>query len=260
MKFDQDGPFCNPRGTYKGCDLVFSQVRGKTVARKKVKPANPQTPDQVKVRSYMTAATRFLSTISRGQFAQWHLYAMTHCQEWDPEYPMRDLAMRTFVQANLMREIMELPMIADAPQLAPPGKPLAISQAEAPSADSVALTIRHDLPDPRGYVVAVRATAAMRTLACTPRKDHMRYVCGVSPESVQPLPPSGGTVVFTGAKYAVSHGQRYGVEVKIVRASDGTASPSVFADFIKAVAPAPGSDAETTEPALTYTEENNENE
>lgn len=58
---------------------------------------------------------------------------------------------------------------------------------------------------------------------------------GVGPDSAAPLPASGSEVVFNPTTYAVGDGQRYGVEVRVVRTADGTMCVPVYGDFLKSI-------------------------
>lgn len=235
MKLELSSPFTKPSGTYKGCEVVYMQVGGRTVARRRVKPSNPKTRDQQRVRLYMARATQGWEKLSDAQRAGWQDYAAACLGSRRSHQADRNLGMRAYVRASMNRQIMGLGLAAGAPRFAPPPDLLALRQAEAESASCVALTVEHDLADTTGHYLAVRATAGTRTPACTPHASEARYVCGVSAESCRPLPPSGGTVVFCPARYCVGKGQRYGIEARIVRAEDGIAGRALFADFIKIV-------------------------
>lgn len=223
------------RGTYSTTDLVMQKYEGETVARAKVKPANPQTPDQVKLRGFTTAVTRAWHNTSLLQQAGWADYATRYFLGDNPEKSRKTMALRMFVRANLVRLILGLTIVLEPPTLAPPGRPSAVRQLEAQNPDSVGLELDHTEPATTGLVVLVRATAAMKSTACTPVPGQHRYVCGLGPASCQPLGPSGSTLTFSPTKYVVNDGQRYGVEAQIVRLADGVMGLPAYGDFFKSV-------------------------
>lgn len=223
------------RGTYKTTDLVMQKHEGETVARAKVKPANPQTADQLKVRGFAAAATRAWHTTSEQQRAAWGSYGDLYFDEGNPDKSRRSLALRMFVRANIVRQALGLSILLDAPTLAPPSKPVAVRQLGAQNPDAVGIEVDHLEPVTAGLLVLVRATAAMRSTACKPDPNDHRYVCGVGPGSFAPLNVSGTPMTFSPSKFVVNDGQRYGVEVRIVRTADGVAGAPVYGDFLKSV-------------------------
>lgn len=58
-------------------------------------------------------------------------------------------------------------------------------------------------------------------------------ICGYGSQSLAPLPESGGVVTFTGAQFGIEPGQRYGVEMRIVRVADGVHGRAQFADLLR---------------------------
>lgn len=220
-------------GTYKTTDLVFMELEGETVARAKITPANPNSSDQVTVRNDVTVASQAWDTLTAAQRASWQSWGELHMA--DDSAKVKSLGQRAFVRANLIRQILGLALVTDAPTQAPPLKPTKIEQLGAMSPDSIGLTLTHSITNVAGHMVLVRATDAMNTVACTPRPGDCRYVCGVGPASFTALPVSGASVEFSPTKYVINDGQRYGVEVRIVRTADGIASDPLYGDFIKSV-------------------------
>lgn len=223
------------RGTYKTTDLVMQEYEGETVARAKVTPENPQTADQVKIRSCVTVATRSWHNTTEAQRDAWGTYSEKYDPDADSDKSVKSLALRSFIRANIVRQILGLPLVLDPPSLGPPGMPTAVRQLGAQSPDSIGLEVDHTETDTAGLMLLVRASDAMNSTACTPTPEDMRYVCGVGTNSFKPLGVSGAPVEFNPTKYVVNNGERYGVSVQIVRTADGSVSAPLYGDFIKEV-------------------------
>ena len=66
-----------------------------------------------------------------------------------------------------------------------------------------------------------------------PRECDRVLICGHGAESAPPLPESGGTVVFTGARHAVEPGKRFGVWIRVVHLPSGVASEELYLDLTR---------------------------
>src|SRR5688572_28504888 len=115
-------------------------------------------------------------------------------------------------------------MTGFAPAAPPPPAVSHILQPGPRPADVLALTLVHPIEDVSAYVVLVRATAATASVARKPKLSAHRLVRGVGPQSAAALPVSGGVVEFTSTRYSIESGQRYGVQVRVVRVEDGMVS------------------------------------
>ena len=97
--------------------------------------------------------------------------------------------------------------------------------APSPSESSTSL-------NPEGYVVLARITPPCHRWRRSPRRT-----CPHDPRPQRRqhrrLPPSGGTITFTDARFAIAEGERYGLELRIIRIADGIHSRPFFADLIR---------------------------
>jgi hypothetical protein len=233
MKMEIAFPALGMKGTVKNSTVVFFKQMDETVARAKVRPANPRSVDQTKVRGYVSLATKAWDDLTQAQRDAWLKYAKVYFSVSDDGTRVRPSGLTTFTRANVIRQILGLSLISDAPLEAPPARPTGLRQSGSPNPDSLGFELDHGITTVAGYRVLVRATPAMVTLGRTPRPADCAYVCGLSPASAAALPASGGTVTFSPTKYIVDPDQRYGLEVRIVRIADGMVSGPVFRDFIK---------------------------
>ena len=203
------------------------------MAKAKARPSDPRTPDQVRMRAYNTASVAAWNGLTHAQRAAWQGYAERYFAPAD--LPVRDGAfgLGAFVRANTMRQILQLDLVRDAPLHEPPVRPTGLRQLAVDSEGALAFELDHGLPDVAGLMAAVRATPRIGAVAMTPNIQKHRYVCGVSPDSFLPLPPSGGALRFGQIRFPVPHGKRYGVEVRIVRVAEGIAGAAIYGDFFK---------------------------
>jgi hypothetical protein len=236
MRINNGFPVLTMEGTVSNSTIVFTDDgKNNNFARAKVTPKNPQTPDQLKIRAYMSAATKQWFTLPRIQMEAWEEYAKDFFKKDDEGHKVKPSGIATYMRANSVRQILGLPLITVAPTLAPPTRLSEVLQNSSGAPNQLGLELVHTYTTLTGFQVLVRMSAAMVTLGRTPLRTDMRFVRGVSPNSAAALPASGGTVSFTPTRFEVEEGERYGVEVRVVRTADGITSSPVFGDFIKAV-------------------------
>ena len=233
MKIETSFPVAGLRGTVSNSQLSYSTVQGEVLARAKVIPANPQTPEQLLVRSYMTAATKNWDTLTKAQREAWDAYARTYFA--DATAPTTAPGLSVYVRAQVNRQLLGLPLLAAAPTQAPPPPVTSITQVDALNPDTLGLTVTHTLTSVAGLSLVVRQTPATATLARRPQPTDLRYVKGATVASTSALPATGASVQFAPTRYSIEDGQRYGVGARIVRTADGIASLPITGDFIKVV-------------------------
>jgi hypothetical protein len=126
-----------------------------------------------------------------------------------------------------MRYVLGLEPLREAPALPRPRKVSKIELEFTAQSDEFRLRVEHGIDAPSGYVLMVRITPR-RNPGRTPIAAEARCICGLGPESTTPLPVSGGTVTFEGARYAVEPGGKLGLAATVVRVADGLVSPEAF--------------------------------
>ena len=217
-------------------DTTYITRNGKTTARPKTRPANPQTAEQRTIRDYFSVAVRGWHCLSPSQCLDWSEYAEVYgrCAGSLRTAKLRGpgSGMTLYTQCNVIRQVLGLPLITNAPTVAPPAPLVSITQAPA-GADEVGVIAWHGHEDPSDLALLVRSTPATVSLRRKPELKDCRYVRGISPLSSLPLLSSGRDYVFGPTKHVINAGERFGVEARIVRISDGMASAPLFEAFIK---------------------------
>lgn len=233
MKLNISNPWRNYSGTYKTTDLIFYQLEGEVIARSKIAPADPNTPEQQKVRSTMAVCAANWQTLDSTVRDSWQAYANKYFCKDSYGRACRTQALPMYIRANSVRLILGLPMTIDPPVEGCPMRLRKVTQIAGLPDNTIGIRVEHDYANRDGYQVIVRATAPLSSLAHGVPDTAYRYVCGVGPQSAQALPPDAGELVFAGVRSPVAAGQRYGVEARVVRIGDGMMSVPVYGDFIK---------------------------
>lgn len=232
-RIELSSPVRGIRGKFANSDIVYFMRGAIAFARAAADVFNPQTDDQVKVRAYFSNATKNWDTLTDTQRKAWEDYAKTYFNTGPNGEVIETNGVSMYAKANSIRQILGLTMISAAPTAAPPSPVTGVAQAGVSNTDELDINVTHAYSSLTGYQVIVRMTPPMATVARKPRPSEMRLVKGVSPGSALALAASGATYTFIPTKYLVSDGQRYGVEVKIVRTADGIESTPFYGDFIK---------------------------
>ena len=235
MKFNLEPQFSTASGGSAGSGLVFYTKDGVVLARAKGNSRGSPTPQRSACRARFAYASKAWALLTPEQRAAWAAYA----QAWFRATPQGERlhvnAQNVFTKANSIRQVLGLPMIADAPLLGPPSPPVEATIELSAAPDEFSFCVHHGYENVAGYSLLVRITPATDTGACTPRTRDAVYVCGVGPASTAPLGPSGGVVTFAGARLSVNDGKRFGFEIRIARQCDGMPSPPLWRDTIRRV-------------------------
>lgn len=228
MKLKVSQPFANIGGTWKGTDLVYATngFSGVPYAYGKVDRVDPRTCDQLLARQGMRAAVRYWLGMSRAQQEAWNRYAEEVCSK-----ERRRRGLDVCREAARMRLVMGLEPRAEAPLHAPPDgvRTLAVEPAGEPA--DYCFRVEHAVSGHEGCMLLLRSTPSTAAPSRKPKRNDARCMRGYGPASLVPLPPTGGMVTITGARYAVEPGERFGVAAAIVRIEDGMASPACFFDL-----------------------------
>lgn len=209
-------------------------MRGRLcIARAFVSPANPQTADQVAVRSHLTAATRNWDTLSAAQRTAWDAYAAAHYPSTAGKKPITGLAL--YVKVQSYRLAQGLALSSDAPTTEPPVAPSALTAGAATSDTEYVFTLTHDLSSVVGMKVLWEITAETASVARKPRDPDLRMIKHVAPDSFVAAAASGMATTIAGGRFAVGDGKRYGVRARFVSA-EGVPGLAVKGDFIRTLA------------------------
>jgi hypothetical protein len=234
MKVEFYSPIRSLQGKAKSSDYAFSNYGGRTICRSSGTTCRrPATTEQALVHQFLAAATACWDELSQAQRDAWERYATLHFARRKRGVKVVPSGIATYVRANHSRQLLGLPLLENAPLGVPPTEVRQLTQVGGTPDNTMSIVLQHFLPDPAGHLVLVRATPPMPTRARRPQKGMLRYVRSFGPDSSAPLPASGGAVTFSPVRHEVQAGQRYGVEVRIVRIEDGLMSMPVYGDFVK---------------------------
>ncbi|MBX7247105.1 MAG: hypothetical protein K1X53_16530 [Candidatus Sumerlaeaceae bacterium] len=210
-----------------GSGTVVTYVRrGQVVARARTKPRNPRTSDQVTSRGMHKAAAQHWGTLAPPQFAAWKAYAARHFAA-----DQRG-AFLVYCQVQYARQAMGLPLGTDAPTAGPPPAPLAITVLPSANPADFRFRITHRRARVARFRVRFDLTPAMPSPGRTPRKNELRMIRHVGPDSFLPLQPTNSIYTIKGARFSIPPGARFGVRVTIVN-PDGVPGPPLVADLFR---------------------------
>lgn len=217
--------------------LVYSTVKktGRVHTRPYKKPTNPRSAEQQIIRTFMANATQNWKNLSPTQREAWLNYAKLFFTKDEDGEKVVPSGLATYMRANSGRQLLGLPLTTAAPVLAPPLPLLEIQQLGAQNPDSVGLTVVHSHTSLANHSIVVRMTPASFSPADAPREGEYRFVRGASVNSTVPLPASGTDVTFAPTRFIVNDGERYGVEARVLRTTDGLMSLPVYGDFFKLI-------------------------
>ena len=171
------------------------------------------------------------TALTPGQRAAWEEYA----HAWYPAAAAgrATCGMSVFRGACTARAMLGLPAPV-APEPERPPWPLRSVVTESPDApDEFRFKLTHGLEQLDRYAVSVRITPGTGSLARRPRACEFRAICGVGARSTAPLPPSGGSIAFQRARFAVPEGQRFGFALKVIRLADGATSSEFAGEAVR---------------------------
>lgn len=193
---------------------------------------NPNTPDQQAARGAWSRASAAWGSLSPEEKARWNAYATVHERFFDRRNVEPLTGYRVFQAAASNRQILGMAMPGAAPVLPPPAVPDRVEILPAADTSTLRLRVHHGLRA-EGFRLVVAMSPATPRQSRKPDRRNGRHVRGWGEASTAPLPASGGEVVFTGCRYAVEPGQRFGVWLRVVRESDGLSSAEMALDFIR---------------------------
>lgn len=222
MKIKTSFPVETMRGTPKGSGLTFFVLKAQQLARAFVTPFNPQSAEQIAIRSFINSASNAWENLSQANQNAWAAYATSI------SYPNSGQSL--FVQCTVRRQIGTLAIVDTAPAVTPPVGPSNCSVED----DGTNLYIRltHGQGSPANYRAYIRLTNKMLTPARHPNRQQLRYAAGLTSASTPTLVASGNTMAIPkiDLRFALEFGDRIGVEATIVHTASGIASPYYFSE------------------------------
>ena len=232
MRFECVPNLTNARRRVRDSGTVLRKSHKTNLLYTMSKPGNPNTPDQAASRESMRAAGAAWKALSEAQRERYHAFAHEYAERIGVEHYKQLCGWDVFFPSFRNRTLLGLPPVAAPLDCAPPRAPLSVEEAPADSASTFAFRVTHRLPV-GGHMLLVRITPAMPRESWRPRAHNARMIRGYGPRSLVPLPETGGVVVFDKARFAIEPGQRYGVEMRIVRVDDGVHGMPLFVDLVR---------------------------
>lgn len=221
-------------GSTKASGVVYSVRGGCTIASARPGPPPPPTSDQELLRTLMQEATRAWAGLACEVRAAWQSYAQRYLTQNHRREEKAPDGKSAYVGCAMQRAILGLEFPQAAPLEPPPMAlwDLTLQPSSAPGEFVVGLS--HGLGDKvSGLVVQVRLTPATASPARKPRPNQARLICGIGPQSAAALVPDGQAIRFSQARFAIAAGERFGLEAKLVRTSDGVAGKALFCDLLR---------------------------
>lgn len=193
---------------------------------------NPDTPQQqITRRRFGDGAARW-SSLAPEQKEKWSAFARRWPRLFERPSGEPLTGNRAFYASAYWRRLLGLDVLTDPPLALPPPPQLRLELLPSAEDDTLRIRVEHQLKS-GGLSLVVSMTPPTARPSRKPLRRDARYVKGVDVSSTAPLPEPGGVVTFTGCRFAVRPGERFGVWVRIIRRSSGLASPEVAADFIR---------------------------
>lgn len=198
----------------------------------------PATPDQVSLNRALDRAAQAWRSADPALRLAWNDFASRNARRLQGARrrgPVPASGYTLYSQASVRRQMLGHGPELGAPCLLPPEPPTGLFLDPMPAADprEFRFQITHRLTPGPDHVVVVRLTPPTRGPGRKPRREDARLTAGWSPASARELPPSGAPLVFSGAPFAVPPGRRFGAYARVVRVSDGFASPELAGDFVR---------------------------
>ncbi len=221
------------RAAGSGSSCVF-RIRGGVIETYEARDLpNPDTSEQQLSRGAFRQSSAAWRALSAEEKLAWDRYARANVGWFVGRQTAEPLTgLRVFHAAAGNLQILGLPILSEAPSQPPPEGLHKLELLPTGELDTLRLRVEHGLPGDGYRVVVSMSPATLRPSRKADRRTG-RHVCGWGAGSTASLPVSGGVVEFTGCRYSVEPGQRFGVWVRVVRESDGLGSVEMFLDVIR---------------------------
>ena len=208
-------------------------------------PSN--TPEQQAVRAIGKATVEAWRGLTVEQKAAWSELG----RRVERIFPRRSVepltGYRLFQSCARYRQILGLPIHADPQGFPPPESVTGIGLLPSADPRTFRFRVHHTAKAPAGYRLIVSISPSTGRRGRKADRRNGRHIKGFGPASTVALPASGGVVEFTGARFTVRPGERFGMWVRIVHEHTGSAGPEFFADLTRPEMPAESSsDTEVT--------------
>ncbi len=115
MRIHTQFPVAQMVGSVNNSGLVFFKRNDNNFARANTKPSDPQSVEQVKMRAYMSAASKNWSLLTQAQRNDWQAYADSNFTKDDAGFTVTPSGIATYIRANSIRQVLGLALTSAAP-------------------------------------------------------------------------------------------------------------------------------------------------
>lgn len=231
MKVHTSFPTRGMIGTVADSQLVFWMIGLQCLARARITPDNPQSVDQLAVRSFLSASSKAWKTASNAKRTAWEAWAEANADNVGPN-PSGNLVrgIDAFCDCNFWRQTLGLAIVTDAPTVARPPSVSALVAGSPSVADAICFTPTHTIAagSLSLYKLAIRCTPAMTTMGRVPTENNLRFAKHIAAASCPTLTASGASVLLSGIQFTIPTTKKYGLSVQIVEITTGLASAPYF--------------------------------
>lgn len=199
---------------------------GQSLLRGFTTPQNPQTTEQLTVRSIFSQLTKaWGQTLTEPQRAGWNAFAAVNPVTNNLGNSVTRTGLSAFVELGTIQMLRTGSYIAAAPTLGRPSPITAIPAVTtaSPNPGDLAIELSHGYVTLTGLYVMVKQTPILTSPAITPKASEYRLIEGAVATSFQSLQASGSTYGFDDPRYTDDTGFRGGFSAQIVNA-EGYAS------------------------------------
>lgn len=218
-------------GTVADASLVFWMLGMQCLARARITPDNPQSVDQLAVRSFLSASSKAWKTASDVKRIAWENWAEANIDNTGAN-PSGNLVrgVDAFCDCNFWRQTLGLAIVTDAPTVARPPSVSALVVASPSVSNAISFTPTHTIAagSLSLYKLAIRCTPAMLTMGRVPTTNDLRFAKHIAAASCPTLTASGANVLLSGIQFTIPTTKKYGCSVQIVEITTGLASQPYF--------------------------------
>lgn len=205
-------------------NLVYTTRKdGMVIARLNSRPSRIASREQETVRNFNRESARVWAGLTPRQKELWRV----HAAEFVPRDKRRKFTppfgLMTFNRASFYRQLMGEAPVADVLPGRPPAAPTGVAPEISPTPDGLAFVVEHFM-NPEGLLLSVRISPPSLEPRDNVPGSQLRFIRGMSSDSLVPMPPHGGTVSFPEVQKPLIPGMYYCLELRSVRIADGVSS------------------------------------
>lgn len=207
--------------------FVFTWALGMQVLRLHVMPAQPQSADQVLIRSYLTAAAQAFGSLTAAERAQWETYANLNVKS-HMGLPYTLYAINAYIQVNSYRQINGQAISDVAPtSLAGFSASVIATLGYVVGTTTYSFDVTHNGVATEGFWV-VYQTPVLASAQRAARPSDYRLIDSVSADSIVAVAASPQTISITTPKYVPTDTDWQAVRVVPLNDEYAPGTPTTF--------------------------------